>query len=1531
MYGRGNGKVSRPYSRPTGSFFDEGQRSRPYGSSYYPAPKANSREFDVIVPAQVSSESRSKLGTFVFGHKDAGIEDPRPVPKTPAKAAMPQQCQSSSDGKSTQDGGRSSPSELISWQLTPSATNLLDPSHFGTQSYIRALPSLESTTRTDNADQTANVQSRPKEATPTTLYDTPQLSHNKGSSGGTKVLNRSHSYERPMERVKRQRTVSNDDARSSKLSGMVNRIHYDIFDDSCDSSTHRDSSTRLRIKDQPKNKPPPNDSDSMEDKPALGDCQNRLTSDELDPSSQLEKEMNDAFWDEDIIPEMDFSEGEKGKNVQSSAASNTNVVENAMSQVSVQQDLDCRDSGEMVQTAPHSDEIDPDFEINELDIAALDELEQVNHPTELPSPRVELKYIEEASPGNVENKAVGNSDEDVELDQLFLNLEVPSPQAQTNFDSFDSLDLGFDLDPCGQSGEGMFDGTEAILDYSEFKEDKRCRRFHVVEIKNEVHTRAIRLIDLQTNGVLWVDMRDDWIDLPLEIGDVINVIGKFVAGRCVVDNNNSNIIILHPDTLVASTVLADSFECMRRAVLQDRIKATSEVTRPLVYGSILHELFQECLVAKNFETVFIHEVIDNLLKTHLEQLYILEESVSVATEYLQKKAFNFQDWGDRFIHFEPQPQGILQVHKESTERFGCVNKILDIEEHIWSPIFGMKGNIDATVQVQIWDPTAMKQKTLVVPLELKTGRNSSVVSHRAQTILYTLLMTDRYDVNISLALLYYMEKGDMILVNALKNELRDLMLGRNRLAQYLQDRSSALPGLLRKEHACKRCYAAVSCQMYHKTLECGTAESSGMGKWFDEQTSHISEQDAEFLQHWESLITKEESVTIRVRQELWSMTSTEREIVGRCFSGMVIIGENETGGIKSQSDQISGKEKIGRFQYLFRKRDSTVQSSAFTDSQLIVGEPIVVSDEKGHFALANGYVTDVKPTYITVSVDRALRESRERQNDFDSQRNQVFTGIVAITSENTRKSPPPNSKSEKTYRIDKDEFSNGMALVRNNLIQFLAKDGNARHRRLIINLDAPVFFPQSEPFAGNLGALNLDQREAVRKVMETQDYACLLGMPGTGKTTTVAQVVLELISQGKSVLVASYTHTAVDSILLKLKDAAIPMLRLGSQSKMHSDVIPFATPSQLPTTLEQLDALYKKPQVVATTCLGINHPIFSIRRFDFCIVDEASQITLPVCLGPIRFADKFVLIGDHNQLSPLVRNPEAQAGGLDLSLFKLLVDAHPQSVVSLTHQYRMCEDIMLLSNTLIYRGRLKCGTQEVAEKRLHIPSPSMILKGSTKGRQWIADILSPNRRVVFANTDAVPAPEVLCGDRIQNDVEKDVLCQIVEAITEAGVPESALGIITVYRSQLNIIKHALKHLPGVEKHTADKFQGRDKECIIISLVRSNAKQQVGSLLKDWRRINVAFTRAKSKLIVLGSLNTLRGTPLLQDFLELAKAHNWVYNLPFGAHVPALPSPLPAISLHRERHTTTKVIKADKESILLKRPILRDIVNNSNAS
>lgn len=718
---------------------------------------------------------------------------------------------------------------------------------------------------------------------------------------------------------------------------------------------------------------------------------------------------------------------------------------------------------------------------------------------------------------------------------------------------------------------------------------------------------------------------------------------------------------------------------------------------------------------------------------------------------------------------------------------------------------------------------------------------------------------------------------------------------RNRLSVYIREKVQ-LPPMLKKPRMCSRCYARTPCILYHKLAEEGNGETSGLGDDFEADTSHLTQKDRNFFQKWDQLLTKEEGNLIKFRRELWTLLSSERESLGRCFGDVVIDPRT-----KFEDDKGA---KINRYRYTFMKKQAKPNFS-FAESQIVVGEPIVVSDEKGHFALANGYVLHVSKSQITVGVDRKLHNARARAAGFHPVTNQSFRGIMDI--EGGEPTALEDPLEQITYRIDKDEFSNGMANIRNNLICLMDKDlYQARHlRRLIIELEAPVFKPSSSAYTlADPASLNVDQKEAVEKVMSAQDYALVLGMPGTGKTTTIAHLIRALVAQGKSVLLTSYTHTAVDNILLKIRDDNIRILRLGAASKVHPEVEEFADLAAIPKkTMEELKDSYENTQVVASTCLGINHQIFNQRIFDYCIVDEASQITLPVCVGPIRMARTSILVGDHFQLPPLVQNKEAQEGGLDVSLFKLLSDAHPDSVVSLEHQYRMCEDVMLLSNELIYSGRLKCGTPEVAKRSLEIPNISALEQFHSQGtlpsgvvpnsvclgahnRCWLNDLLAPAAKTLLVNTDPLgtSALEVAQGQRIVNPTEVVLCTQLVEAFIASGVPARDIGVITFYRSQLSQLRQSLRrYAPDLEMHTTDKFQGRDKEVIILSCVRSNTESHVGELLKDWRRVNVAFTRARTKLLVLGSRSTLRdGNDLLRKYVRLMEGKDWVYNLPPAA-------------------------------------------------
>ncbi|KAJ3103808.1 Tripartite DNA replication factor [Phlyctochytrium planicorne] len=218
-------------------------------------------------------------------------------------------------------------------------------------------------------------------------------------------------------------------------------------------------------------------------------------------------------------------------------------------------------------------------------------------------------------------------------------------------------------------------------------------------------------------------------------GDCIVVHCDWASQDIIIDQGK-NLLITDPDVLVSATQLADSFSCLRRSILQEKARVSSESNSSLVYGNLLHQIFQACLVKMDFSVNVIEREIDAILKKSVADLYNVSLTESAARQFMIDYIPNLQKWSAE--HLKGQEGMPTKV----------ISKVLDIEEHIWSPMFGLKGNIDATVIIS--DNEAKSHK--ITPLEFKTGQARSS-SHRAQTILYTQLLTDKYSTDVEQGML----------------------------------------------------------------------------------------------------------------------------------------------------------------------------------------------------------------------------------------------------------------------------------------------------------------------------------------------------------------------------------------------------------------------------------------------------------------------------------------------------------------------------------------------------------------------------------------------------------------------------------------------------------------------------------------------------------------------------------------------------------------------------------------------------------
>jgi predicted DNA helicase len=299
---------------------------------------------------------------------------------------------------------------------------------------------------------------------------------------------------------------------------------------------------------------------------------------------------------------------------------------------------------------------------------------------------------------------------------------------------------------------------------------------------------------------------------------------------------------------------------------------------------------------------------------------------------------------------------------------------------------------------------------------------------------------------------------------------------------------------------------------------------------------------------------------------------------------------------------------------------------------------------------------------------------------------------------------------------------------------------------------------------------------------------------------------------------------------------------------------------------EAMAEVFEQADVVCTTNATAGGDLLEERHFDVLVLDEATQATEPSCLIPITLADRVVMAGDHRQLPPTVLSEEAAGEGLRMSLFERLADRDFGDRIRsmLTRQYRMNEEIMTFPSLEFYDGQL-----EADPKVRHHTLDDLDVDVASFDPDY-ADILAPREPCIFVDTAGVDAPERSRqgSNSRENPFEANLVVEMAENLLEAGLYERELAVISPYWDQVDRIREDLDR-DGVEVKTVDGFQGREKEVVLISLVRSNPDREVG-FLRDVRRFNVALTRARRKAVVVGDSATVASVDVLGRFVDYAE-------------------------------------------------------------
>ena len=450
--------------------------------------------------------------------------------------------------------------------------------------------------------------------------------------------------------------------------------------------------------------------------------------------------------------------------------------------------------------------------------------------------------------------------------------------------------------------------------------------------------------------------------------------------------------------------------------------------------------------------------------------------------------------------------------------------------------------------------------------------------------------------------------------------------------------------------------------------------------------------------------------------------------------------------------------------------------------------------------------------------------------------------------------------------------------------------------------------------------LNPTQEKAVNEVLWAKDVAIVHGPPGTGKTTTLVEAINETLMRESQVLVCAQSNMAVDWISEKLVDRGVNVLRIGNPTRVNDKMLGFTYERRFEAhpdypqlwairkairelrknrkkgsesyhqKLERLKSrateleirinseLLGEARVIACTLVGSAHRLLEGMKFGTLFIDEAAQALEAACWIPMRRASRVILAGDHCQLPPTVKSIAALRAGLGKTLMERIAENKPEVVTLLKIQYRMNEEIMRFSSDWFYHGEVESAPQIKYRSILEDDSPITWIDTSNEENQVTIegdDVASGEKR------DDINFHEQFVGESFGriNKAEADLtLLTLAEYLTQVGkrrVLEESIdvGIISPYRAQVQYLKRLLKKYEFfkpyrrlISVNTVDGFQGQERDVILISLVRSNDEGQIG-FLKDLRRMNVAMTRARMKLIILGDKNTMTKHPFYQKLWE----------------------------------------------------------------
>jgi DNA replication ATP-dependent helicase Dna2 len=945
--------------------------------------------------------------------------------------------------------------------------------------------------------------------------------------------------------------------------------------------------------------------------------------------------------------------------------------------------------------------------------------------------------------------------------------------------------------------------------------------------------------------------------------------------------NSYTLAVLEPDTLLNITDLNQAEYCPRQYLL--RRLAPSPASAAAIRGNLVHACFKELLKERDRGDLMEGRTTGNqetplaALHRHLEQA-LARSSLELALAHVSAGALraevapHLDSLATWYQHQSSSlwdmPAAQLNDRGEGAEKQRSEN-LVRAETFLLAPEIGLKGRLDL-----LWQQSGRQRL-----LELKTGGSSSTLpksEHRWQVHGYNALLTVRRDSRMKKAPATLLYTGTPVEAQAFSVpfSVKDLQLvngTRNILVlSHVTGIAPAPPGPSR----CTKCAMLSQCQQVSALLDWQPpqpgdsikAQISTMQEPENGVTPtqpSVSAEDREFFATYYHLLQLEGRASEQQQALLWKTSLSERVERGTAISSLQPLGKAEPAG-------------QGEWLQAFR---------CDNNSELREGDEILLSDG-------------------------------------DPVTSEVVTGTIVAISAGQVKVWTPELIAHPTLI---DRYGTDIVHLRTvqNLLRWL--QAAPEMQELVAGKRHPRF---SRLAAAPRADFNPEQNRAVERAMQTQDYLLIHGPPGTGKTSVIAEIVKRLCQQGQRVLLAAFTNQAVDNMLKRLdKEGFHDYVRLGHDRSVDNDVqkrllktlalqghssaaAQGDSTAELPTHELRVDEILRQVPVVASTTATWSSEKYtpaSLSRtesdreasplhFDVAIIDEAGQLTVPAILGALRFAKRFILVGDEKQLPPLVLSSEAAGTGLARSLFSILKQQDEDyrkrhsttlsACVPLRVQYRMHKQISDFASHTFYNSLL-IPDRSVASRVLAITKPGIHI---TTDAPAIKRAIHPGHPVIFVDVRGAQEHAKV------SSAEARAVRAIVAELLTYGILEAEIGIIAPYRAQVANLRrhlfsddaesgwHALPSSSPLSIDTVDRFQGGERMVIIISFATATPPA-VESLQRDFltnpNRLNVALTRAQRKLILVGCAPALATLPIFQRLLTYCQRLNALVS-----HVPS---------------------------------------------